>query len=431
MRQIIRVNMQMTQEIQNRIEQIRRGEVPDGYKKTKVGIVPAEWTVCNMGEIYSERKESGDPTLPILTVSIHSGVSNGELDESELGKKVKRIEDKTQYLTARKGDLVFNMMRAWQGAIGVVQADGLVSPAYIVAKPTVKVCSAFMDEYIKLSESINRLRKKSYGVTDFRLRLYWDSFVKVECCIPTLAEQDKIAEILTAQDRVIELCEKKVDELKKLKKAFLQKMFPKPGSTVPEWRFPEFTDAWEQRKVADLFRITRGYVLAAPLTSNNRTDDMPYPVYSSQTKDNGLMGYYKDYLYEDAITWTTDGANAGTVNYRPGKFYCTNVCGVLLADKVKPDQMLAEALNNVARGHVSYVGNPKLMNNVMAEIPVSLPSDERERTLISSFFADVDNLITLHQRKCDEEKQKKKALMQLLLTGIVRVTTDEEVTICK
>ncbi len=73
-------------------------------------------------------------------------------------------------------------------------------------------------------------------------------------------------------------------------------------------------------------------MLAAPLTSGIKTAEKPYPVYSSQTKEKGLMGYYKDYLFEDAITWTTDGANAGTVNYRAGKFYCTNVCGVLLQD---------------------------------------------------------------------------------------------------
>ena len=83
--------------------------------------------------------------------------------------------------------------------------------------------------------------------------------------------------------------------------------------------------AWEQRKVSELFKVARGYVLTATLTEPARTDETPYPVYSSQTKDKGLMGYYKDYLYEDAITWTTDGANAGTVNYRTGKFYCTNV----------------------------------------------------------------------------------------------------------
>lgn len=87
--------------------------------------------------------------------------------------------------------------------------------------------------------------------------------------------------------------------------------------------------------VSQLFKVTRGYVLAATQTETEKTDEKPYPVYSSQTKDKGLMGYYKDYLYEDAITWTTDGANAGTVNYRAGKFYCTNVCGVLLSNEVK------------------------------------------------------------------------------------------------
>ena len=94
----------------------------------------------------------------------------------------------------------------------------------------------------------------------------------------------------------------------------------------PSIRFQGFTEAWEQRKVKDLFKVTRGNVLAATITSEKKTEDAPYPVYSSQTKQNGLMGYYKEFLYEDAITWTTDGANAGTVNYRAGKFYCTNVC---------------------------------------------------------------------------------------------------------
>ena len=156
---------------------------------------------------------------------------------------------------------------------------------------------------------------------------------------------------------------------------------------------------WEQRKVQDIYKITRGYVLAAPETDENSSDDMPYPVYSSQTKNNGLMGYYKDYLYEDAITWTTDGANAGTVNYRAGKFYCTNVCGVLLSDEGYANKCAAEALNNVAWKWVSHVGNPKLMNNVMGEIPISLPRSIEEQDQISKFFEEIDNLITLHQRK--------------------------------
>ena len=181
---------------------------------------------------------------------------------------------------------------------------------------------------------------------------------------------------------------------------------------VPKLRFPGFTDDWEQRKVSELFRVTRGYVLAATQTETAKTDQKPYPVYSSQTKDKGLMGYYKDYLYEDAITWTTDGANAGTVNFRAGKFYCTNVCGVLLSNEVKANQMIAEALNNVAKGYVSYVGNPKLMNNVMADIVIQIPTQAEEREQLSSFFTNLDNLITLHQCECNELQELKKSMLQ-------------------
>lgn len=292
----------MTQDIRKRIEQIRRGEVPEGYKKTKVGIVPVGWKIVTMGDIYIERKEKGDPSLPVLTVSIHSGVSNGELDEEELGKRVKRIEDKTQYLTVRKDDLVFNMMRAWQGAIGVAQTDGLVSPAYIVAKPIIKLCPAFMNKHIKLPESINSLHKKSYGVTDFRLRLYWDSFVKVDCCLPPLPEQETIAEILTTQDRLIALCERKIEELKKLKKAFLQKMFPKLGASVPEWRFPQFTAPWEQRKVgtfASVFSASRVH------KDEWRTEGVPFyrssDVVSAFKGNDNERAFISTELYEELI----------------------------------------------------------------------------------------------------------------------------------
>lgn len=230
--------------------------------------------------------------------------------------------------------------------------------------------------------------------------------------LPSLQEQKKIGAYFDSLDHLITLHQRKCDETRELKKYMLQKIFPKDGEKVPEIRFQGFTGEWEQRKVSDLFNVARGYVLAATQTELSKTDKASYPVYSSQTKDNGLMGYYKDYLYEDAITWTTDGANAGTVNYRAGKFYCTNVCGVLLSNEVKANQMIAEALNNVAKGYVSYVGNPKLMNNVMADIVIQIPTQAEEREQISSFFASLDNLITLYQRKCDKLKEIKRYMLQ-------------------
>lgn len=87
----------MKPEIKQRIEQIHWGEVPEGYVKTPQGVVPADWKRYTFGDIYAERKEPGNDDLPLLMVSIHSGVSDGEVDEAELPKRVKRIKDKSQY----------------------------------------------------------------------------------------------------------------------------------------------------------------------------------------------------------------------------------------------------------------------------------------------------------------------------------------------
>ena len=213
----------MTPEVKERIAQIRRGEVPEGYQKIGVHLAPQEWRKLRISDIYSERKESGEEDLPILTVSIHSGVSDGELDVEDIGKTVKRIEDKSQYKKAHQGDLVFNMMRAWQGAVGTVRTTGMVSPAYIVAAPNDKVDPLFMDYYMKTPEMIHTMHSQSYGVTDFRLRLYWDSFAPIKCVLPSVAEQQKIAEILTTQDMVIELKEKLIAEKQRQKKHLMQR----------------------------------------------------------------------------------------------------------------------------------------------------------------------------------------------------------------
>ena len=141
--------------------------------------------------------------------------------------------------------------------------------------------------------------------------------------------------------------------------------------------------------------------MAAPLTKPSIEGKFKYPVYSSQTLNDGLMGYYKDFLFNSAITWTTDGANAGTVKYRKGQFYCTNVCGVLLSDNGYANKANAEALNKIAWKYVSKVGNPKLMNNVMADIEFSTSKSIDEQQKISILLDEIDSVITLHQREQD------------------------------
>lgn len=201
------------------------------------------WKCLNMGDIYKERKAPGNEDLPILTVSIHTGVSDGSLDDSELGKRVKRSEDKSLYKQALTGDLVFNMMRAWQGAVGVVKTPGMVSPAYIVAEPNDEVYPPYMDYLFSTPQMINRIHRLSYGVTDFRLRLYWDSFITIECCIPQLEEQRRVCSFLSEIDHRIDLQRRLVDTLKSYKRGLTLRIFERSSyitgglaSPYPEWR---------------------------------------------------------------------------------------------------------------------------------------------------------------------------------------------------
>jgi type I restriction enzyme, S subunit len=184
---------------------------------------------------------------------------------------------------------------------------------------------------------------------------------------------------------------------------------------VPVLRFPEFKNfgAWEVDEVGNVFEVTRGYVLSMNLVSEEQSESNPFPVYSSQTKNKGLAGYYSDFLYEDAITWTTDGANAGDVNFRNGKFFCTNVCGVLLNKNGFANLCIASLINSVSRKHVSYIGNPKLMNGVMSKIKIPFPKII-EQQKISDFLSSLDAIIKAESQKLDLLYKYKKGLLQNL-----------------
>ena len=254
--------------------------------------------------------------------------------------------------------------------------------------------------------------KKNTNTGGF-LSVNMSAFRQLRIPLPPLAEQRRIAACLSALDEMLAATNEKLEQMKAYKKGLMQKLFPAKGKKLPELRFKEFEKdgEWETYKVSDLFKITRGYVLPASETKATPDNIYKYPVYSSQTANNGLMGYYFKALYKNAITWTTDGANAGTVRFREGDFYCTNVCGVLIDDKGYSNLCVAEILGMVSKKYVSLVGNPKLMNNVMGEIPICIPSLPEQRT-ISALLSSMDISISAYEEKLKALGQYKKGLMQ-------------------
>jgi type I restriction enzyme S subunit len=174
-------------------------------------------------------------------------------------------------------------------------------------------------------------------------------------------------------------------------------------------------EGWKQLEVQKAFIIGRGRVISKPEIKNNQGI---YPVFSSQSKNNGKMGAIGTFDFDgEYITWTTDGAYAGTVFHRNGKFNCTNVCGTL-KDNGSYDifpRFVASYLSTVAKKHVSYVGNPKLMNGTFAEIEFLLPPLP-EQQKIAAILSSVDEVVEKTQAQIDKLKNLKTGMMQELLT---------------
>ncbi|MCC7201382.1 MAG: restriction endonuclease subunit S, partial [Nitrospirae bacterium] len=231
----------------------------------------------------------------------------------------------------------------------------------------------------------------------------------------TKAEQTAIATALSDADALISRLEELIAKKRKIKQVAMQELL------TGKKRLPGFSGEWKTKRLGDIFRVTRGQVLAMTDISKEKIGEYRYPVYSSQTLNNGLAGYFSNYLFEDCITWTTDGANAGDVKFRAGKFYCTNVCGVLESKEGYSNQCIAGIFNCVSKKYVSYVGNPKLMNNVVQDIRVRIPDSFEEQTAIAQILSGMDAEIEQLEQKAGKYRMIKQGMMQELLTGKTRL----------
>ena len=244
-----------------------------------------------------------------------------------------------------------------------------------------------------------RIIVKGAGAQHFNIGQ--DGLSKVYLDIPSIQEQEKIAKLLECIDDRIATQNKIIEDLKLLKSAISLNVL--------------HSDTWEQFKIKDIAQIGRGRVISSIEISQQKNPT--YPVYSSQTSNDGIMGYLDDYMFEgEYISWTTDGANAGTVFYRNGKFNCTNVCGLLKLIKGFDTHFVSLVLAEATKKYVSInLANPKLMNNTMGNIQICLPKLEEQKR-ISIVFRVLQRLWTVHNSLLTEYiKQKQYLLSQMFI----------------
>lgn len=405
------------------IENINKGIIPEGYKKTKVGIVPVEWEVTNLGE--KAHIETGSKNT-------QDKVDNGKYPFFVRSQTIEHIDsysyDCEAVITAGDGVGVGKVYHYINGKFDCHQRAYIVNKFYNALG---KYIFFYVSNYFY--HRVMKMNAKN-SVDSVRMEM----LSKMPIPFPPLPEQQKIAEILSTQDKLIELYERKIEQLKTLKKGYLQKMFPKKGCKYPELRFKGFTEPWEQRKLNSLtLVITKG---TTPLDKSNsgtvnfikveNIDDSSGEISISQKiSAEEHKGYLKrSQLKENDILFSIAGT-LGRVTSVHSSILPANTNQALAIIRLREGNLnfiktflKSQAIANYIKRNPTVGAQPNLSLEQVSNLEIQLPNIQ-EQQFIGDYFKSIDNLITLHQHKLDKEKQKKKALMQLLLTGKVRVST--------
>ena len=242
----------------------------------------------------------------------------------------------------------------------------------------------------------NQIRRIAQGTKIYSIST--KNFFECYIGLPSKPEQSKIATLLRLIDERIATQNKIIEDLKLLKSAIISLNVLHSGT-------------WKQFKIKDIAQIGRGRVISSIEISQQKNPT--YPVYSSQTSNDGIMGYLDDYMFEgEYISWTTDGANAGTVFYRDGKFNCTNVCGLLKLLNGFDTHFVSLILAEATKKYVSInLANPKLMNNIMGNIQICLPEFEEQKR-ISIVFKKLQELLDVQKILLNQYSKQKQCLLR-------------------
>ena len=264
------------------------------------------WEQRKLGELFEESDERASDR-EILSVS----VANGIYPASESDRETNPGASLANYKIVHFGDVVYNSMRMWQGAVDASRYDGIVSPAYVVARPNSEVYARFFARLLRQPMLLKQYQQVSQGNSKDTQVLKFDDFASIGISMPASEnEQRRIGGFFDRLDSLITLHQRKYDKLVIFKKSMLEKMFPKDGESVPEIRFAGFTDPWEQRKFGDCFEF---------LKSNNSFT-------SGLNGENGTVSnvHYGIFLLSSAIASMANARFA--VHYR--RYRGSQICWV-------------------------------------------------------------------------------------------------------
>ena len=347
--------------------------------------------------------------MELLSVTMNDGV----MPRSEIEGKDNSSEDKSNYKVVLTGDMVYNSMRMWQGANGISPCDGIVSPAYTVLMPKIPISNGYFAALFKSPNLINEFRKNSQGMTSDTWNLKYPQIETIKVSIPTLQEQERIADMLGTLEKRITKQVQLVDSLKKYKRGVVSAILSHQiifsdadGKPYPEWTSCTLQDAVDfldgQRK---------------PLESADRARRQgAYPYYGA----SGIIDYIDDYIFDEPLLLLgEDGANIINRStplcfIATGKYWVNNHAHVMRPKKGHNIKFLCELLESLDYTRYNTgTAQPKLNQEKCRGIELVLPIYE-EQCRIAAFLSSLDQKLEREQDTLNCLLLLKRGMMQQL-----------------
>ena len=423
----------MTPEVKERIEQIRQGKVPEGYKKTKAGILPADWTVCTIGDCL-ERVER--------PVDVQADEMYSQIGIRSHGKGLFYKEPVTGASLGNKAVFwiepdcfVLNIVFAWEQAIGKTTQNevGMIGshrfPMYRPIDGRVDV--DYLITYMLTKRGKDILEAASPGGAGRNRTLGQDRFLKSKIILPSPDEQRRIAEVITTQDKVIELKEKRLAEKQRQKKYLMQQLL------TGKKRLPGFNGEWQSCRLHQIAKRIRHkntvgnenvLTISAQYGLINQSEFFNKEI-ASEDKSNYYLLQRNDFAYNKSYSSGYPfGAIKRLTRYDIGIVSPLYICFEIVGENVYLEYMEQYFEAGLMNREIQAFAQEGARNHGLLNIAVDdffnskiiLPSLE-EQQAIAAILSAADKEIELLRKDLEQEKQKKKALMQLLLTGLVRV----------
>ena len=428
----------MTPQIKQRFDQIQRGEVPKGYKRTKAGVVPIEWEetrlarylVVNSDKNISLQYGKDD----VFSISGELGIVNQIelLGRSYAGVSVE------PYGIVYPDNVVYTKSPLKANPYGIIKTNktgktGIVSTLYAIFRCNDNVCPDFVQSYFELDQNLNNYLYPIVNIgAKHDMKISDENSLKGWVVFPPLDEQKKIAEILSAQDKLIALKEKLIEEKKRQKKYLMQQLL------TGKKRLPGFSGEWSEIKLFQIskkitekntgFKYTVVYSNSAQHGIVPQTDQFDRDIANEENIDRYYVVKNGDFVYNPRISVT---APCGPINVNHneniGVMSPLYTVFSVSSERIDNDYLEQYFKSSVWFKYMKSIANYGARHDRMSitdddffEMPIRIGSVDEQKAIRKILVA-ADMEIEEMEIAIDLEKQKKKALMQLLLTGIVRV----------